>query len=142
MLSQVDTHSTDISRLNRDRVFSPLQWLVIALGARPGSVPLSRSPFGRALLGMVQGDIGEAGKVDPETLRRTAGVALRCGWGMPAIEAGAFLRAGFTEEQLEVLIESVGPAPCENARRPFDLGRGERLPESRSAGSTKMMEMH
>ncbi len=142
MLSHVDPHFADISCPHRDRVFSPLEWLVIALGARPGSVPLSLSPFGRALLGMMGGEIGDASQVGPETLRRTAGVALRCGWGMPAIEVGAFLRAGFTEEQLEVLIESVGPAPCENARRPFDLGRGERLPESRSAGSTTMMEMH
>ncbi|SDA35906.1 hypothetical protein [Sphingomonas sp. NFR15] len=82
--------------------FSPLEWLVIAMGTGDDTRPLACSSMGRRLLEL---EAGGAGCL--ETLRRTAQMAARCGWGMPSAEVGAFLIAGWTEEQLGALIESV-----------------------------------
>lgn len=61
--------------------FTPLQWLVIAIGLRPETLPLHYSPFGQALFGLV--GCGEMECPCLETLRHTACIAGRCGWGIP-----------------------------------------------------------
>lgn len=142
MLSEVQTQSIDTARALRGPVFTPLEWLVVAMGARAGSVPLALSPFGRALVDMLVGDVDQAARDRLEALRRAAGVARRCGWGMPAIEVGAFLRAGWSEDHLEALVDAMDVRPCENERRAFDPGRGARLRESRSGDRMITMEMH
>ncbi|MGH6746222.1 hypothetical protein [Novosphingobium sp.] len=120
--------------------FTPLQWLVIAMGSRPGSLPLACSPFGQALVGLVGGDEPEGPCL--ETLRHTARIAGRCGWGIPSAEVGRFLMAGWSEDQLEALIESVSdPRPCETERRTFDNGDGALLGHPRFALGTNIMEM-
>lgn len=120
--------------------FTPLQWLVIAMGSRPGPLPLACSPFGQALVGLVGSDERES--LCLETLHHTAHIAGRCGWEIPSAEVGLFLMAGWSEEQLEALIESVvDQRPCENERRPFDIGGGELLGQPRSGLGTKMMEI-
>jgi hypothetical protein len=61
---------------------------------------------------------------------------------MPSIEVGRFLMAGWTEDQLEALIESVSdPRPCETERRTFDIGGGALLGQLRSGLGTKIMEI-
>lgn len=120
--------------------FTLLQWLVIAMGSRPGSLPLACSPFGQTLVGLV----GDAEMDGPrlETLRHTARIAGRCGWGIPSAEVGQFLMAGWSEDQLEALIESVGDhGPCETERWAFDIGGGAQLGPPRFGLGTKMMEI-
>lgn len=89
--------------------FTSLEWLVIAIGAQDESVPLRWSRFGRALLALM----GEAPRplFSPclEKLRSTASVASRYGWAMPSADIGAFLLGGWSEAQLERIIESVCP---------------------------------
>ncbi|WP_150131207.1 hypothetical protein [Sphingobium yanoikuyae] len=120
--------------------FTPLQWLVIAMGSRPGSLPLACSPFGQALVGLVGGDEMEGPCL--ETLRQTARIAGRCGWGIPSVEVGRFLMAGWSEDQLEALIESVSnQRPCETERRTFDIGGGALLGQPRFGMGTKIMEI-
>ncbi len=84
------------------RFFAPLEWLVIAMGAHTCSRPLASSTLGRQLLALEP-----EGANCLETLRRTAQLAARCGWGIPSAEVGAFLVAGWSEDQLGALIESV-----------------------------------
>ncbi|MBF7015031.1 hypothetical protein QUC32_29060 (plasmid) [Novosphingobium resinovorum] len=83
--------------------FGPIEWLVIAIGAQACSKPLSSTRFGTMVLEL----LNDKGARRLETLRRTAELAKRCGWAMPCAEIGAFLRAGWSEDQLEVLIESI-----------------------------------
>lgn len=110
--------------------FTPLQWLVIAMGTRPGSLPLACSPFGQALVGLVGGDEPDGPCL--ETLRHTARIAARCGWGIPSAEVGRFLMAGWSEDHLEALIESVSdPRPCESERRTFDTVGGASFDQHR-----------
>jgi len=89
--------------------FTCLEWLVIAIGAQDESVPLKWSPFGRSLLALM----GEASQqlTSPclEMLHRTASVASLYGWAMSSADIGAFLLAGWSEAQLEQIIESVCP---------------------------------
>jgi hypothetical protein len=89
--------------------FSSLEWLVIAIGARDESVPLQWSPFGRSLLALLGGGPQPLASPCLETLRRTASIARHYGWTMPSADVGAFLMAGWSEAQLEQMIESVCP---------------------------------
>jgi hypothetical protein len=88
-------------------VFSSLEWLVIAIGSRHDTVPLSSSAIGRSLLQLYGAGSEELSGPNLEILRRTSALARRCGWNLPAAETGVFLRAGWTEHHLEELIESV-----------------------------------
>jgi hypothetical protein len=109
------------------RDFTSLEWLVIAIGAREGSAPLHWSRFGRAILDL----FGISGGVRPlaspclESLRVAAGLARRHGWAMPAAEVGAFLRGGWSEEQLEQLIESLGSEPATIVEKPIVIAYDE-----------------
>lgn len=119
--------------------FTLLESLVIAVGAWPGSVPLPWSPIGRSLLERA----GDTDRDRLETLRRTASLTRRHGWELPAAEVGAFLRAGWSEDQFEALVESVWASPpCENEQLSFDLGSGPHWNERRSVGHTISVEMH
>jgi len=89
--------------------FTSLEWLVIAIGARDESVPLQWSPFGRPLLALMGGGPRPLASQCLETLRRTASIARHYGWAMPSADVGAFLLSGWSEAQLELVIESVGP---------------------------------
>lgn len=103
------------------RFFAPLEWLVIAMGAPACSRPLASSILGRQLLAMEPEDASCL-----ETLRRTAQLATRCGWGIPSAEVGAFLMAGWSEEQLGALIESVLQGEFGGAEAPTaEPSRGE-----------------
>lgn len=91
--------------------FESLEWLVIAIGARDVSIPLHGTPIGQALLRLFGVDRSPSPLASPrlEMLRRMASLARVHGWGIPACEVGLFLRAGWTDAQLERLIESVTP---------------------------------
>lgn len=87
--------------------FTSLEWLVIAIGARDESIPLQWSPFGRSLLALMGGGPQPLASPCLEILRRTASVARHYGWAMPSADVGAFLLGGWSEPQLERIIESV-----------------------------------
>ncbi|MBB3348311.1 hypothetical protein [Sphingomonas sp. BK069] len=91
-------------------VFGPLEWLVIAIGQRDGSVGCRSRPLLDALdrLFAVRhpNQLANAGL---EQLRRMAALASELGWHVPPSEMSAFLRAGWSEDQLELLIERVAP---------------------------------
>lgn len=121
--------------------FSSLEWLVIAIGARDGSVPLPWSPFGRSILKLFGVDDGPQplGSCCLEALRRMASNARRHGWGVPTAEVGAFLKGGWSEAQLETLIDSVSlGAPCMGEWRACNIDRGGGRPERRSQAPLRM----
>jgi hypothetical protein len=98
--------SNDGSRLDK-ATFSSLEWLVIAIGSRADTVPLSASAIGRSLLQLYDTASEEMAGPCLETLRRTSALVRRFGWSLPAIETGIFLHVGWTEAHLEQMIESV-----------------------------------
>lgn len=97
--------------------FTSIEWLVIALGARDGSVPLRWSPLGQRLLKLFGVSVSPQRLASPclESLRHMACLARRHGWSIPAAEIGMFLREGWSEAQLERLVESVAYAPSSGA---------------------------
>ena len=120
--------------------FSNLQWLVISIGMRDETRPLQWSPIGRLLLSLVGGGPQPLASPCLESLRRTASLARHHGWGIPAAEIGAFLAAGWTEQQLEQLIESVQPTdPFIDEWRPCEPVAGD-LPGERRSHDRTLME--
>ena len=89
--------------------FTSREWLVIAIGARDGGVALQWWPFGRSLLALMGGEPRQLASPRLEMLRRTASLARHYGRAMPSADIGAFLLGGWSEAQLERMIESVCP---------------------------------
>lgn len=90
--------------------FGPLEWLIIAIGQRDGtssfrSMPLLEA-FGRLF---AYSQPNRLANCRLEELRRMAALASEHGWHVPPSEMAAFLRAGWSEGQLELLIEKVSP---------------------------------
>lgn len=91
--------------------FGPLEWLVIAIGQRDGTSSFRSRPlldaFGRLFAYRQPNRLANCRL---EELRRMAALASEHGWHVPPSEMAAFLRAGWSEGQLELLIEKVSPA--------------------------------
>jgi hypothetical protein len=93
------------------QTFGPLEWLIIAIGQRDGTSAFRSRPlleaFGRLF---AYHQPNRLANCQLEELRRVAALASEHGWHVPASEMAAFLRAGWSEGQLELLIEKVSPA--------------------------------
>lgn len=102
-----------------DARFSALEWSVIALARRDSLRSLTApGPLARAMGGLF-GLGGRSRLADPqlETLRRAAVYAWRRGFAIPKAEIARFTEAGFTEAQLELMVESVTGWRMEPNRR-------------------------
>lgn len=90
----------------------PLEWQVVAI-ARNDSLGSLRAP-GRlsVALGNVFGQRTNPRLADPklEALRRMAVLAWHHGFAVPVSEVKAFLAAGFTADQYETMLASIGAA--------------------------------
>lgn len=89
--------------------FSPLEWLVVALARRDRPSSLKRpgrlaqamqSLFGRPSQPLADDKL--------EALRRMAVLSWRHGAGVPAGEVDAFLSAGFSRQQYQAMLASIG----------------------------------
>jgi hypothetical protein len=119
--------------------FTSLEWLVIAIGSRDGSKPLQWSAFGRLLSKLLDDPPLPLASLRLEALRRTASLARHHGWTIPAVEVGAFLRAGWSEPQLDRLIEAVlQTEPCISAWSTCEAVDGDFLSQGRSEPRTRM----
>jgi len=89
--------------------FSALEWSVIAVARRDKISSLSEpGPVSRAFGGLFGlGKTSRLAEPKLETLRRLAVHAWRRGYALPASEVSAFLTAGFTMAQAELLVASV-----------------------------------
>jgi hypothetical protein len=100
--------STDV-RNDAKVGFTALEWSVIAL-ARKDTIGSLKAPgrMSRAL-GTVFGRGVNSQLAEPrlEMLRRVAVYAWRRGYALPASEVSAFLKAGFSMAQAEVLVASI-----------------------------------
>jgi hypothetical protein len=98
------------------RLFSPLEWLVVALAQRDHLSSL-RAPgrFARAAAALFGGQ-SERPLAGPrlEALRRVAVLARRRHGAVPASEMAAFYRAGFSVDQGAALLASIAAG---NAKR-------------------------
>ncbi|MEG3125496.1 hypothetical protein [Sphingomonas sp. GB1N7] len=101
--------STDLKAAPVSTGFTALEWSVIAL-AKKDSIGSLKAPgrMSRAL-GTVFGRGVNSRLAEPrlEMLRRVAVYAWRRGYALPASEVSAFLRAGFSMAQAEVLVASI-----------------------------------
>ena len=101
-------------------LLSPLEWTTVAL-ARRDSLASLRDPsrLSRAM-GALFGRSVQPRLADPalEILRRLAVNAWHYGYRLPVSEMKAFLAAGFTVDQLETVLASIGEARTARSQRP------------------------
>lgn len=90
--------------------FGPLEWLVIAIGKRDGVLTFRSRSLLEAVGRLFAYQPNQLAKLRLEELRRMAALASERGWQVPASEMASFLRAGWSEDQLELLIENVSRA--------------------------------
>lgn len=90
----------------------PLEWSVVAI-ARNDSLGSLRAPGAMSVaLGNLFGRRQNPRLADPklEALRRLAVFAWHYGFAMPVSEVKAFIAAGFTADQYETVLASIGAA--------------------------------
>ncbi|MDQ1230615.1 hypothetical protein [Sphingomonas sp. SORGH_AS_0879] len=114
------------SAIRPDARLSALEWQVVAL-ARRDRISSLRAPskLGRAL-GSIFGDTRNPRLADPslEALRRMAVLSWHHGYSVPSHEVRAFLAAGYTPDQYELMVDSIATA-LSSARRPARLATSE-----------------
>lgn len=90
----------------RNLSFSALEWLVIATAAHSPQRPLCTFRMAPLLMTLHGRDA-----LDPSAplaaLASMAANSARFGWSAPPCEMAAFLRAGWSDSQLELLIDTV-----------------------------------
>ncbi len=115
-----------VSAIRPDARLSALEWQVVAL-ARRDRISSLRAPskLGRAL-GSIFGDTRNPRLADPslEALRRMAVLSWHHGYSVPSHEVRAFLAAGYTPDQYELMVDSIATA-LSTARRPARLATSE-----------------
>lgn len=98
---------------------SALEWSVVAMAERDGLSSIREpSRFTKALnafFGMRRPN--RLANDELETLRRIAILAWHYGWNVPKSELAAFLSAGFSTDQFELIQTSIGQARAAKARR-------------------------
>lgn len=90
-----------------------LEWSVVALAQRDRIASLRQpSPLSIALGKVFGSGRRSAGLADPkmEALRRMAVLSWHRGFAVPVHELAAFFRAGFTADQYETMLASIGTA--------------------------------
>ncbi|NIJ08321.1 hypothetical protein FHS31_001938 [Sphingomonas vulcanisoli] len=99
--------------------FSPLEWTTIALARTDGLASLREPSRLSRAMGSLFGRSTHSRLADPmlERLRRLAVNAWHYGYQLPVSETKAFLAAGFSVDQLELVLASVGQARSERRRR-------------------------
>ena len=89
-----------------DASFSALEWLIIAVSANSPYRSLRASRLAPLLTGLHGRDA-----LDPSAplgaLASMAANSARLGWSTPPCEMAAFLRAGWSDSQLELLVDTV-----------------------------------
>lgn len=102
--------------------FTALEWQVVALAQRDGlSTLASPGPLTIALETVFGFKRPNPELANPalEALRRAAVLAWHHGFVMPNSEINAFLAAGYSEEQLETLVDSVSAGRAARKRKAF-----------------------
>lgn len=88
----------------------PLEWSVVALAERDRLATLRTPGRMSVALGRVFGDRPNPRLADPrlEALRRVAVLSWHHGYTIPSVEVRAFLASGFTPDQYELVVDSIG----------------------------------
>lgn len=89
---------------------SPLEWLVVSVARRDRLSSLRKPGKLSAALGTIFGPRPNPRLADErlEALRRIAVLSWHYGYVVPSREVTRFLTAGFTPEQYETLVDSIG----------------------------------
>ncbi len=99
----------------KDATLSALEWSVVAIAERDRLSSLRTPGRLSAALGALFGEGHNPRLADPklEALRRMAVLTWHHAYTVPSAEVKAFLAAGFSGDQYELLVDSIG-----RARRP------------------------
>jgi len=101
--------------------FQRREWDVIALARGDGIASLSEPSRLARLVSLLVGGAVSRRLADPrlEALRRIAVMAWHHGYAVPASAIEGFLEAGFSADQLELLLASVAAGRSDRGRRGF-----------------------
>ena len=99
--------------------FSALEWSVVALAERDTLGSLRAPGRVAVAMGVLFGDRHNPRLADPqlEALRRMAVLSWHHGFAVHGRDVRAFVEAGFTVEQYETLVASIGAAKAKRPRR-------------------------
>ena len=98
---------------------SALEWSVVAMAERDGLSSIREPSRFISALGAIFGikRPNRLANEELETLRRIAIFAWHHGWAVPKSELAAFLAAGFSTDQFELIQNSIGQARAARRRR-------------------------
>ena len=112
--------ATAAPRATPRATLSALEWSVVALAERDHPATLRTPGRLSVALGTLFGGRGNPRLADPrlEALRQMAVLSWRYGYVVPSTAIGEFLRVGFTADQYELLVDSIGAARAKRRARP------------------------
>jgi hypothetical protein len=98
---------------------SALEWSIVAMAERDGLSSIREPSRFIAALGAIFGikRPNRLANEGLEALRRIAILAWHYGWNVPKSELAAFLAAGFSTDQFELIQNSIGQARAARRRR-------------------------
>jgi len=98
---------------------SALEWSVVAMAERDGLSSIREPSRFISALGAIFGikRPNRLANEELEALRRIAILAWHHGWNVPKSELAAFLAAGFSTDQFELIQNSIGQARAARRRR-------------------------
>jgi hypothetical protein len=118
-MTQICTATTDAHAEPTSVALSPIEWSIVAVAQRYSLGSLQEpGRIAAALTGLFGGSSGR--KVpDPrlEALRRIAVLAWHRGWRVPTSELRAFVAAGFSLDQYELVQNSIARGRAARSRR-------------------------
>lgn len=99
-----------------DAVLTDLEWSVIALARNDGLSTLREPGRLERAVGLLFSEWRNPRLTDPklEMLRRMAVLSWRRGYSVPSFEVRAFLAAGYSTAQYELLVNSIGAARADH----------------------------
>lgn len=98
---------------------SALEWSIVAMAERDGLSSIREPSRFISALGAIFGikRPNRLANEELEALRRIAILAWHHGWNVPKSELAAFLAAGFSTDQFELIQNSIGQARAARRRR-------------------------
>lgn len=107
-----ETSQQGASAVRPDARLSALEWQVVALARRDRIASLREPGRLTRAIATIFGETRNPRLADPslEALRRMAVLSWHHGYSVPSNEVRAFLAAGYTPDQYELMVDSIGTA--------------------------------
>ncbi|MET4895934.1 hypothetical protein RN629_02030 [Sphingomonadaceae bacterium jetA1] len=117
--ARLAVHAATAHKTGPEARLSPLEWQVVALSRRDRLSSLRGAPsrLVRAI-STIFGETRNPRLADPslEALRRMAVLSWHHGYSVPSYEVRAFLAAGYSPDQYELMVDSIATARADTRR--------------------------